>query len=160
SLIFPHTFICTTDHLLVHKRACAIMDEDIPVLIRFLKPVPHGSVTLTSSRNDLSHLCESVFVHNIFSAVIFLSCSSDEDDLVDQFRFLECFYRIVQYRLSSHQQILLMYFRSHTSAASCCEHDRCTVFFFHMLLPPYLSPSFRLGTAFRSQPCRVPARNS
>ena len=53
-----------------------------------------------------------------------------------------------------------MYFRPHTSAAARREHDQQYSILFSISHHPacHRSPSFRFGTAFRSQPCRVPCK--
>src|SRR5699024_8580461 len=160
-LMLSHTFVCPADHLFIYKRTGAVMDKNIPLLFGFLEPIPNRGITFIAARNDSADFRKPVLIHNIFLTVLFFPFSGDQNDLIDQPGILKRFERIEQYWSAAHQKILFMYLRPHTPAAPGCKHDRRTVFLFHMLIPlSQRSPSFRFGTAFRSHPCLVPARNS
>ena len=107
----------------------------------------HGIIALFSACSHFANLGEAIFLHNFTLAIGNHIFSRHQNYILDQRAVLKTAQGIIQDRMPLYFQKLFLYFAVHSFALSCCQNNGCTSALLH-----YLSPSFRFGTAFRSQP--------
>ena len=136
------------------------MDQDIIRVLQDFQSFIDRIVPFRSAFDDLCHFFEAEIRHHMFSGTG-LALSHHQDDLIHR-AFFKSVQRVPDQRFSVQQHILFSHIAFHPPAFSGGKEDRCDLtHFFHLrFLRFYRCPIFRLGTAFRSRPCRVPARYS
>ena len=137
-----------------HNSLCRFFGQVVPYR---LQSHPDGIIAFFSTCDNRSNLLKAIGTQNSLLTIGNLFFAADSQyDLINPRRTFKSKERIVQKRFPVYFEILLCNLCPHSFPGACCQYDCRTECFFHQIL----SPSFRFGTAFKSQPCRTPFKYS
>ena len=135
-----------------HHRSCTVMDKNIIAVFKALEPGGHGMISFLPSGNNFLHLGEPVPVHNLCAAVIDILPGNHQRHLIHKalFKNLEA---VADHGPPAKPHKLFFLAAVHSLSGSRRQHHRLAAahFLFHSI-NPYLSPSFKPGIAFKSNP--------